>query len=251
LNVAGIIPARYASTRFPGKPLVEIAGKSMIMRVYEQVKKAKLIHEVIVATDDWRIFDHVQAAGGRVVMTADHHQSGTDRIAEVARKLKDIDLVLNIQGDEPFIHPDSIDSLIKVFAQQPTARIATLANPIHQQEDLRNPNIVKVVFSRSLRALYFSRLPIPYIRDAQPTSPPQYYRHLGIYAFRLNTLLQLSELPPSTLEKAESLEQLRWMEHDFPINIALTPHVPIAVDTEEDLEKLNKWLKLNPQLPEE
>ena len=184
-------------------------------------------------------------------MTAEHHQSGTDRIAEVARKLKNIDLVINIQGDEPFIHPTSIDNLIDVFAQKPSAKIVTLANEINKQEDLVNPNIVKVVFSHSFRALYFSRLAIPYIRDPKKSDRLQHYRHLGIYAFKLDSLLQLSELPPSPLEKAESLEQLRWMEHDFPINIALTPHIPQAIDTPEDLEKLNKWLKLNPHLLEE
>ena len=240
--ILGVIPARFASSRFPGKPLVLIDGKSMVQRVYEQAQKAKKVQELVVATDDKRIFDHVQAFGGNVLMTDPDHISGTDRCAEVAIKYPEAALILNIQGDEPFIQPEQIDLLAGTLLDRPHFEIATLGKKIEAPEQLFNPNVVKVALSRHNSALYFSRQPIPYLRGyPQEKWLDQYdfYKHIGLYAFRRNTLLEVAQLPPAPLEQAESLEQLRWLSEGIPIVVGLTDIETIGIDTPEDLERLS------------
>ena len=240
MNV-GIIPARYGSTRFPGKPLVEIAGKSMIERVYRQCEQATGLQEVVVATDDPRIFDHVTDFGGKAVMTRADHLSGTDRVGEVAAGLPGFDRIVNIQGDEPFIDPRQIDQLCELL-ERPEVQIATLVKQITDPKALHNPNVVKAVLGKMRQALYFSRSPIPYFRGEADTDQwvqrHVYYKHLGIYGFRRDVLLQLIELPASALEQAESLEQLRWLEHGYAVHAAVTTLEAIAIDTPEDLGKM-------------
>jgi 3-deoxy-manno-octulosonate cytidylyltransferase (CMP-KDO synthetase) len=241
MKILGIIPARYASTRFPGKPLKLINGKSMIQRVYEQVSAADLIDKVIVATDDERILAHVEGFGGAVKMTADTHQSGTDRCAEVIADFQnEYDIVINIQGDEPFIQPVQIDSLAQ-FMIDTDFQIGTLAKLIGENSaNIFNSNVVKVIFGQR-RAIYFSRHPIPYIRNHAEEnwmSHHDYYKHVGMYAFRTKTLLEVAKLKPSDLEKAESLEQLRWLENGYSIGIQTTDIETIGIDTPEDLEKI-------------
>lgn len=242
MNIIGIIPSRYNSTRFPGKPLVDIGGKSMIQRVYEQTQKVRSFSKIIVATDDVRIEEHVKSFGGDVIMTSTEHQSGTDRCGEVVRKLKEnYDIVVNIQGDEPFIQPEQLEKLIATFDDVNT-QIATLAIKLKNSEDIFSPNIVKVVFSVLGNALYFSRNPIPFNRNAERekwVNTTSYYKHLGIYAFRSDILRKINTLQQSTLEKAESLEQLRWLENDFKIKLVETDIDTIGVDTPEDLLKLS------------
>lgn len=236
----GIIPARYASTRFPAKPLVDIAGKTMIQRVYEQAKKCELDH-VVVATDDERIASVVRSFGGEVVMTSVSHQSGTDRCAEVAMALPEFDVVINIQGDEPFIDPEQI-ALVKSCFSSPETKLATLIKKITRDDELFNPNIPKVVINSLDQAIYFSRHPIPYIRSAQGQDDwlgaHQFYKHIGIYGYTRYTLLEITKLKPSTLELAESLEQLRWLENGYQIQTKLTGLETIAIDTPEDLQKI-------------
>lgn len=240
INIIGIIPSRYNSTRFPGKPLVDIDGKSMIQRVYEQAQKVTSFSKIIVATDDVRIEEHVKSFGGDVMMTSTEHQSGTDRCGEVVRKLKEnYDVVVNIQGDEPFIQPEQLEKLITAFGDEKT-QIATLAIKLKNSDDIFNPNIVKVVFSVSGNASYFSRNPIPYNRNSEKENwinTTNYYKHLGIYAFRSDILRKINTLQQSTLEKAESLEQLRWLENDFKIKVVETDIDTIGIDTPEDLAK--------------
>ncbi len=244
MRILGIIPARYESSRFPGKPLAMIQGKSMIQRVYEQAAKAKSLNQVIVATDDTRIFDHVQSFGGKVVMTRPNHTSGTDRCNEVVEKLEAetevFEVIVNIQGDEPFINPVQIDQLTATFKQK-TTEIATLIKPIKDKEVLNNPNVVKVVRQLNGKALYFSRFPIPYFRGLQDESvfsKATYYKHLGIYAYKADILRRICTLEKSNLEDTESLEQLRWLENGFSIQTEITTFESRAVDTPEDLLKL-------------
>ncbi|MCX2574415.1 3-deoxy-manno-octulosonate cytidylyltransferase [Pedobacter sandarakinus] len=244
-KVIGIIPARYASTRFPGKPLVDIAGKTMIQRVYEQAVKAKCLAKVVVATDDERIANDVQRFGGEFVLTAAHHQSGTDRCAEVMQHFTDFDVVVNIQGDEPFIEPDQIDLLASCFIED-KVQLATLIKPIHNQESVYNPNSPKVVIDVNGRAMYFSRSPIPFIRNGEPgvwAEKHQFYKHIGIYGYRTASLKEITKLPPSSLEIAESLEQLRWIENGYYIQTKVTNIETVAIDTPEDLVKLNKLIE--------
>ncbi len=243
MKTLGIIPARYASTRFPGKPLVDILGKSMIQRVFEQVQKAKLMDKVIVATDDQRIFEHVVAFGGAVQMTKTDHLSGTDRCAEIAANLAEFDLVVNIQGDEPFIDPSQIDQLIQLLHDRQDFDVATLAKKIKEEEELFSPNVVKLIWTRTQQAIYFSRNPIPFVRNAAREAwlaQQDYYKHIGIYAFRRTELLTLAALAPSRLEQAESLEQLRWLENGYRIGIGITKLESIGIDTPEDLKKIPK-----------
>ncbi len=242
MNIIGIIPARYASTRFPGKPLTIINGKSMIQRVYEQVSLAKTISKIIVATDDGRIEAHVKAFGGNVCMTSENHNSGTERCFEVVETINDmeIDVVINIQGDEPYINPTQIDLLASAFVNK-EIEIATLIKQIHQNEELLSPNVVKVVKDLHQKAIYFSRSPIPYLRgDVMQDwlTKADYYKHIGIYAYRSAILKKIVALPLSNLEKTESLEQLRWIENGFSIHTAITEFESIAIDTPEDLKKL-------------
>lgn len=228
-KIVGIIPSRYASTRFPAKPLVDIAGKSMIQRVYEQASKCKLLSDVMVATDDQRIFDHVLSFGGKVVMTASEHQSGTDRCAEVLSHLSDVDVIINIQGDEPFIEPEQIDQLAACF-NSPETKIATLIKKVENEEDLLSDTVVKVNRTNSNKAIYFSRKPFHSMEDS--------YKHIGIYAYRSDTLKVISKLPQSENELAERLEQLRWLDNGFEIQLAETEHESNSVDTPEDLQRL-------------
>ena len=240
MKVIGIIPARYASSRFPGKPLIDIAGKSMIQRVYEQVKSASCLHEVIVATDDERIAEHVRSFAGNVAMTSSAHQSGTDRCAEVVSKISGFDIAINIQGDEPFINPLQIELLTSCFNKEDT-QIATLVKKIHTTEELFNVNIPKVVRNAQEQAIYFSRQTIPYLRGVeheQWLSKHTFYKHIGIYGYRTAVLKKLTVLPIGSLEETEALEQLRWIEHGYTIQTAETEHETIAVDTKEDLERI-------------
>ncbi|WP_018478329.1 3-deoxy-manno-octulosonate cytidylyltransferase [Pontibacter roseus] len=237
MNILGIIPARYASTRFPGKPLVDINGKSMIQRVYEQANQSGLT-EVIVATDDRRIQEHVQAFGGKAVMTAENHQSGTDRCFE-AYQLHDqpFEYIINIQGDEPFIRPEQIDLVAACF-NNPHTQLATLIKKINSPEELFNVNSPKVVINCIGEALYFSRQPIPFCRNVPNDiwhKQHTYYKHIGIYGYRTDILEQITQLPASGLELAESLEQLRWLENGFRIATAVTEFETIGIDTPEDL----------------
>ncbi len=241
MKIAGIIPARYASTRFPGKPLADIGGKSLIQRVYEQAKRCNRLHSVAVATDDERIASHVQAFGGEVVMTLPSHQNGTERCAEAAEKLPYLpDAVINIQGDEPFILPEQIDQVAASIAAHPEG-ISTLIKPLHSAEAINNPAVVKAVKNLQGRALYFSRQPIPHHRDAD--SDISYYKHLGIYGYPVALLKQLVGLQPTPLEMAEKLEQLRWLEHDIAIFTTITQHESVAVDNPEDIHTALQYLR--------
>lgn len=246
IHSLGIIPARFASTRFPGKPLVEIGGKSMIQLVYEQASKSTL-DEVVVATDDERIFKHIKELDGRVVMTSTFHKSGTDRCAEVAAlpEYENVKWVVNVQGDEPFIQPEQIDLVLSFLQNNPSCPISTLAKKIEDPDKLFNPNTVKVVFDKEGRALYFSRSPIPFVKKSDQgdwLSNATFFKHIGIYGFTKKTLLAISKLPASILENAESLEQLRWLENGFPIGVQVTEKETIGIDTPSDLEKISRFL---------
>ncbi len=239
--VVAVIPARYASSRFPGKPLADIWGKSMIRRVWEQASQASSVGRVVVATDDARIYEHAQGFGAEVFMTDVGHRSGTDRCAEVARQLPEADIVLNVQGDEPFVQPGQLDLLVRVLLDAPDMPIATLAKAISKAEELFSPHAVKVVFSHAGRALYFSRQPIPYVRDAPQEVWLQraaFFKHLGLYAFRREALLGVAQLPVAPLEEAESLEQLRWLAHGYNIAVGITEQESLSIDTPEDLARL-------------
>ena len=239
MKILGIIPARYASSRFPGKPLVDIAGKSMLQRVYEQAKKCPQLTEVIVATDDERIYDHVIAFGGVAVMTAADHQSGTDRCAEVALAHPQYEIIINIQGDEPYIDPEQITKLAYCFST-PDVQIATLIKRVKSEQELYNPNSPKVVVNKLSEAIYFSRSALPHIRGEEPQNWLEFYpyfKHIGIYGYRADVLQQITKLPVSSLEKAESLEQLRWIENGYRIKVAETELETHAIDTPEDLLK--------------
>ncbi|MFA8451308.1 MAG: 3-deoxy-manno-octulosonate cytidylyltransferase [Bacteroidales bacterium] len=247
MRVLGIIPARYASSRFPGKPLVDIKGKTMIQRVYEGACACDGLDEVVVATDHQEIYSCVKDFAGKVEMTSPNHMSGTDRCAEVldlyAKRNLHFDIVINIQGDEPFICVEQIEALRECFSNQNTD-IATLVKKIDDSEELHNPNNVKVVFSKNRKALYFSRQAIPFMRNeeqkTQWISKHNYFKHIGVYAYRADVLREVTKLSISTLEKSESLEQLRWLENDYEIVVAETSIEAISVDTPEDLEKLLK-----------
>ncbi len=236
-----IIPARYGSTRFPGKPLAIIHGKSMIQRVYEQA--LQVVPDVWVATDDMRIEHEVKRFGGKSIITSVEHQSGTDRLAEALVSIPNAmkyQVVVNVQGDEPFIAAEQIIQLIQLF-KQPDTQIATLIKPITSSEDVINPNKPKVVIGTNMQALYFSRNPIPYVRDADKVYwhiAHQYYKHIGIYAYKPQVLLDITQLERSPLEIAENLEQLRWLENNYIIKTAITQYESASVDTPEDLEKI-------------
>jgi 3-deoxy-manno-octulosonate cytidylyltransferase (CMP-KDO synthetase) len=244
MNIVGIIPARYASTRFPGKPLALIDGKPMIQHVCERVNRIASLSSVLVATDDQRIYDTVASFGGKAVMTSELHKSGTDRCGEVVKKLLEQglhpDVVINIQGDEPFVEHTQIESLINCFNDS-SVQIATLKKKITSQQELLSPNVVKVITDLNNNALYFSRFPLPFQRGKERESWLEnhtYYKHIGIYAYRTDILQKLIELRQSGLEVSESLEQLRWLENGYEIRVAETDHENIAIDTPEDLLKL-------------
>ena len=246
MKILGIIPARYASTRFPGKPLADVNGKSMIQRVYEQSKKCKSLTDVIVATDDKRIEDAVKKFGGKVVMTSDKHESGTDRCFEAYTKLgKKFDAVINIQGDEPFIHPEQISLVANCFKDK-NVQLATLVMKLTSIHELTNHNTIKVIISKKKEAIYFSRTAIPYYRGEDFTEWLKlhtYYKHVGIYGYRSDILAEVTKLERSSLEIAESLEQLRWLENGYKITVEFTDLESHSIDTPEDLQKLTKGNK--------
>lgn len=248
LKAVAIIPARYGSTRFEGKPLALLGGKPIIQRVYEQA--SLVLNDTFVATDDERIFRTVTDFGGKAVMTRADHRSGTDRCWEAVSKLgaENYDIVINVQGDEPFIHPDQIKTLQDCFVN-PATQIATLAKAFESDATagaVLNPNSPKVVIGKDMQALYFSRSVIPYQRSNGGTPDPKshtYYRHLGIYAYRTEVLREITQLPPSSLELAESLEQLRWLENGYHISIGLTDRETVGIDTPEDLARAEQMLQ--------
>jgi 3-deoxy-manno-octulosonate cytidylyltransferase (CMP-KDO synthetase) len=239
--ILGVIPARYASTRFPGKPLADIKGRSMIRRVYDQVCKASLISKVVVATDDERIFQHVKEFNGQVVMTSPHHPSGTDRCCEALMIMGEgVTHVINIQGDEPFIDPDQINLLASAL-MDPGVMIATLVVPVTSAEILFNENNVKAVLNEKKEAMYFSRSPVPFMRGIEKDKwhlQHSYYRHIGMYGYRADVLKEITKLQPSSLEQAESLEQLRWLQNGYRIRCIVTDHDNIGIDTPKDLERV-------------
>ena len=244
MNFTAIIPARYASTRFPGKPLALLGNKPVIQHVYEQA--TSVLNEVWVATDDGRIREAVEKFGGRVVMTRADHKSGTDRIEEAAEKTgTQADVVINIQGDEPFVQPSQIKTLMQLFDNADT-QIGTLGKHFENIEAVNNPNSPKIVTDKQGFALYFSRSVIPYIRGAQDNewlSHFPFLKHLGLYAYRREVLHEITQLPQSSLEIAESLEQLRWMENGYRIRVGLTDVETVGIDTPEDLQRAEEFLK--------
>lgn len=239
--IAGIIPARWASTRFPGKPLADIGGKTMLRRVYEQASRSRSLQAVVVATDDDRIAEHVRSFGGRVVMTAAEHPSGTDRCQEALLKMDtSFDYVINIQGDEPFIEPEQIDELASVL-ENGKVELATQMIEVDSHEILFDRGEVKIVLNDRSEALYFSRMPIPFLKGVDEKewhTRHRYYRHVGMYAYRADILEQITRLPVSPLEKAESLEQLRWLEHGYRIRCVSTRFDSHCIDTPADIEKV-------------
>jgi 3-deoxy-manno-octulosonate cytidylyltransferase (CMP-KDO synthetase) len=241
--IAGIIPARYASTRFPGKSLIDIRGKTMIQRVYEEAAKSASLHKLVVATDDNRILEHVRSFGGDTVMTRADHPSGTDRCWDALQQIGEgYKYVINIQGDEPYIHPAQIDELAAIL-QDGTVELATQMIPVGSYEELFDDGEVKIVLNNKAEALYFSRMVIPFLkgvdeRDWHRHYP--YYRHVGMYAYRRDVLEKITRLPVSSLERAESLEQLRWLEHGFKIKCVITRFESHCIDLPEDVEKILK-----------
>lgn len=240
MKILCVIPSRFASTRLPGKPLADIHGKPMIQRVYERAAQAEKPTEVIVATDDQRVFDVVQAAGGKVMMTSPNHLNGTDRLAEVAREYKEVDVIINVQGDEPLIEPSIIDELADVFLTDDTLKMATVMTPMLDVNEQQNPNNVKVITDLQGYALYFSRSLLPYPRNEQQVPV---YKHIGIYAYRRDFLLQYAVMAPTPLEQTESLEQLRVLENGYKIKVIKTDFKFVGVDTPEDLARVNAIYK--------
>ena len=244
MKFIGIIPARYASTRFPGKPLALLGGKPVIQHVYEKV--AAVLEAAYVATDDERIYDVVKSFGGQVVMTRTDHKSGTDRIEEAIEKIGgEWDVVVNVQGDEPFVAKSQLDTICHCF-DDPTTQIATLGKPFESMEAIQNPNSPKIVVDNMGFAMYFSRSVIPYVRGKEKSSWLTHYpflKHLGIYAYRKDVLRQVTQLPQSSLEIAESLEQLRWLQNGFKIKVGTTDVETVGIDTPQDLERAEEFLK--------
>ena len=242
MKVYGIIPARYGSTRLPGKILADIAGKPMIQHVYERARQSSSLDRLVVATDDERIFQRVGVFGGEAVYTSPHHPSGTDRAAEAAQTLgaRGSDLIVNIQGDQPLFEPGMVDEIVNPFRGDPALRMAALVYPIQSQEELVNPGVVKVVMDKQGYALYFSRSPMPYVIAASPA--PGYFKHIGPYAYRTEFLLAFTQMEQGELERAESLEQLRALENGYRIKVVITRFDSQEVDTPEDLEKVRQQL---------
>jgi len=245
MQIIGIIPARYASSRFPGKPLAMIKGKTMIQHVYENASKAKSLIQILVATDDRRIYDAVIEFGGKALMTSIEHQSGTDRCNEVLQSLKkqgkQFEVAINIQGDEPFLNHAQIESIAQCFKDKPDTQISTLVKKIQHSEELFNPNVVKAVVNLAGDAIWFSRSPIPFMRNLDQNRWVEqhvYYKHIGIYGFRTEVLEKITNLGQTKMEIAESLEQLRWIENGYRIKTSITAFENMAVDKPEDLEKI-------------
>lgn len=241
MKTAGIIPARFGSSRFPGKPLADIGGKPMIQRVYEQAQKSGILEKVIVATDDQRIMDCVKSFGGEAVLTSTSHSSGTSRCNEVADQLdSSFGLIINIQGDEPYIHPGQIEQVVSLFSNK-EVNIATLRKKIFTTRELFDPNVVKVITDKYGRAICFSRQPIPYYRgkdESEWVKSTDFFKHIGIYGYRINILREIVMLPEAPPEKAESLEQMRWMWNGYSIMTGETTHESVAIDTPSDLSKI-------------
>ncbi len=241
-SVVAVIPARYASTRLPGKPLVPLAGKPMVQHVYERTKLASTVNRVIVATDDQRIIDAVRAFGGEARMTRADHRTGTERIAEVAAH-ETGDVFVNVQGDEPLIDPAAIDTAVQALLEGEPAQIATVATAIRVTTDIMDPNIVKTVLDFDENALYFSRAPIPWVRDTQHKVHVKYWKHLGLYVFQRDALLEYPTLPQGELERIEQLEQLRWLENGWKIRVAEVEHDAVSVDVAEDVVRVEKLME--------
>jgi 3-deoxy-manno-octulosonate cytidylyltransferase (CMP-KDO synthetase) len=245
-HVVGVIPARFASQRLPGKPLVDLLGKPMVQHVYERAKRAKLLNRVLVATDDQRVADVVRTFGGEVEMTPADIKSGSDRVAAVARTTEG-DIFVNVQGDEPIIAPEMIDEAVNVVLKDEDAEVGTLVRRIETFAELINPGIVKVAFGGDMNALYFSRSPIPFLRDepdqAKWLDRQSFFKHIGIYVFRRGFLLKYTQIPESPLERAERLEQLRILEHGHRIKVGVTTHDSVPVDTEDDVRRVIGLLK--------
>jgi 3-deoxy-manno-octulosonate cytidylyltransferase (CMP-KDO synthetase) len=240
LRIVAVIPARYASTRLPGKVLADLDGRTMIEHVYRRAKASRAVSEVIVATDDLRVATRVNDFGGKVRLTKATHETGTDRLAEVATSL-DCDVIVNVQGDEPLVDPGAIDELVAPFRTDAGVQMTTLFRRIHEPAELNNSNVVKVVIDRGGYAMYFSRAPIPYVRDPRGGWPPL-YRHIGLYAYLRSTLLVLANLEPTPLERAESLEQLRALEHGIRIKAVETRYESFEVNTPDDLEQVRRLM---------
>ncbi len=241
-KVVVVIPARYGATRLPGKPLVQLAGKPMIQRVYERAKLAKTASRVIVATDDDRIRLAVEAFGGEARMTRPDHRTGTERVAEVAAHV-DGDVFVNVQGDEPLLDPVAVDTAVNALLEEPYADVATVATPIKTPADIMDPNVVKTVLDFDGNALYFSRAPIPWVRDTASKIQVRHLKHLGLYVFQREALLEYPTLPQGELERIEQLEQLRWMENGVKIRVAEVEHDAVSVDVPEDVARVEKLLQ--------
>jgi len=237
-----VIPARYAASRLPGKPLVNLGGKSMIQRVWERVRQARRIAKVMVATDDERIRSAVQSFGGEAIMTRPNHPTGTSRIAEVAVSAK-ADIFINVQGDEPLVAPEAVDALADCITGDDSITLATLAVPLKNPADIMDPNICKVVLDFDGNALYFSRAPIPWVRDSAGKVHARHWKHLGLYAYRRDALLEYETLPPGELERLEQLEQLRWLENGYKIRVAETSHDSVSVDVPDDIPRVEKLIR--------
>ena len=244
MKALGIIPARYESSRFPGKPLIDLKGKTMIQRVYERASECTALSKVIVATDDQRIFDEVKSFGGEVMMTSTSHRNGTERCGEVVDTYSEYEVVINIQGDEPLIHPKQLERIISVFDEN-EVKIATIARKIENIEAIRNPNRVKVALDKNQNALYFSRSPIPHVAQKphdEWMATTTFHKHIGLYAWRSETLMELLTLSPTELEMAESLEQLRWLENGYKIRCIISDLDTPNIDVPEDVEKVLELL---------
>jgi 3-deoxy-manno-octulosonate cytidylyltransferase (CMP-KDO synthetase) len=240
-EVLAVIPARHASTRFPGKPLAPIAGKPMVQHVCERVREAKTVGQVIVAADDERVLSAVRDFGGEAMMTRSDHRSGTERVAEVASH-REAAVYVNVQGDEPLMDPAAIDAAVEALLADPAVQVATLCAPIRDPAEIMNPNVVKVVLDFQGDALYFSRAPIPWVRDAAGGVPVRYWKHIGLYAFRREALLEYPTLPPGDLERVEQLEQLRLLENGFKVRVVECDYDSVAVDVPEDVARVEARL---------
>jgi 3-deoxy-manno-octulosonate cytidylyltransferase (CMP-KDO synthetase) len=242
MKVVAVIPARYGATRLPGKPLLAVGGKPLVQHVWERTRLAKNVSEVVVATDDQRIARVVQDLGGHAVMTRAEHRSGTERVAEVALR-GDGEIYVNVQGDEPLIEPAAIDAAVQILLDDEAVQVGTLATPVAAAKDVMDPNIVKVVLDFAGDALYFSRAPIPWVRDANTTVRAKHLKHLGIYVFRRDALLEFATFPHGELEPVEQLEQLRWLENGFKIRVEEVPFDAVSVDVPEDVARVEKLMQ--------
>lgn len=240
-QIVVVIPARYGSTRLPGKPLVSLCGKPMVQHVYERAKRAQTVSRVIVATDDQRIMEAVKGFGGEARMTRTDHRTGTERIAEVAAH-EEGDVFVNVQGDEPLMDPVAVDTAVAALLEEPAAQIATVATPIRHAGDIMDPNVVKTVLDFDSNGLYFSRAPIPWVRSTQLKIHVKYWKHLGLYVFQRDALLEYPTLPQGELEKIEQLEQLRWLENGWKIRVAEVEHDAVSVDVAEDVARVEKLM---------